>query len=194
MTALSNETGGQAGGGRFRPIAPEPTGGVCLCQTCARNGRSCCQGHDIYVTWGDCRRILSHTRQSDFFEYRACGDAAYADQDDDPVWRQHVFRPDGTRRVLRQRENGDCIFLADTGCQLPLAVRPLICRLFPHVYSAIGLAHRWDMECLAARIDPAAVVAAGIAGVGDAEAVCWHRMLYDEIMWEGLVDEDWADL
>jgi hypothetical protein len=50
------------------------------------------------------------------------------------------------------------------------------------------------MECLAARIDPAAVVAAGIAGVGDAEAVCWHRMLYDEIMWEGLVDEDWADL
>ena len=50
-----------------------------LCRECARVGRTCCQEHDIYVTWGDCRRIGSHTRRRDFYEYRPCSDLAYAD-------------------------------------------------------------------------------------------------------------------
>ena len=194
MTALSDHTGGHSGARRLPPPAPEITGQGCFCQVCARQGRTCCQGHDIYITWGDCRRILMHTHQRDFLEYRACADAAYADQGDDPVWQQHVFRVDGTRRVLRQHTNGDCLFLTSSGCQLPLNVRPLVCRLFPHLYSAAGLADQWDLGCPAAKIDANTVITSGIAGVGGAEASCWHRTLYNEIMWEGLVDENWTDL
>jgi Fe-S-cluster containining protein len=146
------------------------------------------------VTWGDCRRIFAHTHRKDFFEYRVCADTAYADQGDDPVWQQHVFRADGSRRVLLQQPNGDCLFLNATGCQLPLAVRPLICRLFPHLYSVAGLIGQWDPGCLAAQKDANAPIVHGIAGVGGTEAPRWHRMLYDEIIWEGLADENWADL
>ena len=73
---------------------PEIRGHLCL--DCARQGLTCCQEHDIYVTAGDCQRIRRHTRSLDFFEYRGCSHAAYADQEDDPLWRQYVFRDNGS--------------------------------------------------------------------------------------------------
>lgn len=165
-----------------------------LCRECARVGRTCCQEHDIYVTWGDCRRIGIYTRRKDFFEYRTCSDLAYADQGEDPLWQQHVFRPDGTRRVLKRQANGDCLFLSPRGCQLPLTVRPLICRLFPHVYSAAGIYEGWDEECPAARVIARSALERSIAGVAQGEASRWHQLLYDEVVWEGLIDESWIDL
>jgi Fe-S-cluster containining protein len=165
-----------------------------LCRECARVGRTCCQEHDIYVTWGDCRRIGSHTRRRDFYEYRPCSDLAYADQGEDPLWQQHVFRPDGSRRVIKRQANGDCLFLSPQGCQLPLTVRPLICRLFPHVYSAAGIFDGWDEECPAARVIARAALERSIAGVARGEAARWHQLLYDEVVWEGLIDESWINL
>jgi Fe-S-cluster containining protein len=165
-----------------------------LCRECARVGRTCCQGHDIYVTWGDCHRIFIHTRLRDFFEYRACSDLAYADQGEDPLWQQHVFRPDGSRRVLKRQANGDCHFLSSQGCQLPLTVRPLICRLFPHVYSAAGIYDSWDEGCPAARVIAKAALESSIAGMARGEAARWHQLLYDEVIWEGLIDESWINL
>ena len=165
-----------------------------VCRECARVGRTCCQQHDIYVTWGDCRRIFIHTRLKAFYEYRACSDLAYADQSDDPIWQQHVFRPDGSRRVLKRQPNGDCLFLTATGCHLPLTARPLICRLFPHVYSAAGIFGSWDLECPAARATAKAAIESTIAGVAQGEAARWHQLLYDEVVWEGLIDESWLNL
>ncbi|MBR9979437.1 MAG: YkgJ family cysteine cluster protein [Desulfatitalea sp.] len=165
-----------------------------LCRECARTGHTCCQGHDIYVTVKDCRRIEHHTRQHDFFEFRGCTDAAYADQTDDPLWRQFVFRPDGSRRVLKRHPDGDCFFLAAEGCLLPLAVRPLVCRLFPHTYSARGIDTAWDPECPAARCMPGAVIEAQIAGVASMDAAQWHLQLYRELVEEDRVDENWTDL
>jgi Fe-S-cluster containining protein len=165
-----------------------------LCTECALKGHSCCHAHDIYVTWGDCRRIFKHTGRKDFFEYRPCACSAYADQDDDPIWKQHVFRADGSRRVLRQDPKGDCMLLTPAGCSLPLEVRPLVCRLYPHVYSAAGIAWEWDLECPATRSFAPTVIETGIAGVGWSEAAQWHQLLYDEVLWEGLVDEHWFDL
>ncbi len=165
-----------------------------LCSECARAGRTCCQGHEIYVTWGDCRRIGYHTQRRDFYEYQGCDDLAYADQTEDPIWQQHVFRPDGSRRVLKRKANGDCCFLSPQGCQLPLTVRPLVCRLFPHTYSATGIFEGWDQECPAARAIAKVSLEIGIAGVAEEEAARWHQLLYDEVVWEGLVDESWINL
>ena len=100
-----------------------------FCLACASQGHTCCQGHDIYVTRGDCERIRLAGGGVDFFEYRSCSHAAYADQGDDPLWQQYVFRRDGSRRVLKRRTGGDCVFLGPQGCLLPLTARPLVCRL-----------------------------------------------------------------
>ncbi len=165
-----------------------------ICRVCARQRRTCCQYHDIYVTLGDCRRIQTITREIDFFEYRGCADMAYADQNDDPVWQQKVFRSDGSRRVLKQKSNGDCCFLTESGCRLALDVRPLICRLFPHYYTESGISTLWDTSCPITGQLPGEAIETGIAGVRRSEAERWHRLLYTEIQWEGQADENRIDL
>jgi Fe-S-cluster containining protein len=169
--------------------SPADTDSSRICVECASRGHTCCQGHDIYVTLGDCRRIACYSGAADFFEYRGCCRAAYADQGDDPVWQQHVFRSDGSRRVLKHRVDAACIFLGPGGCGLPLAVRPLVCRLYPHLYSAGRIYGAWDDECPAARIQDRSALERGIAGVQRQEAEQWHRMLYTEILWEADSDE-----
>jgi len=165
-----------------------------LCQECARLGHTCCQNHDIYITRGDCLRIFDHTHNKRFYEYRSCGDPAYADQSDDPIWDKYVFRSDGSRRVLRRKENGDCALLTASGCSLPINVRPLVCRLFPYQYSAAGISEGWDPECRAAATTPVHVVENNIAGIQRCDATQWHQLLYNEVLWEKTGDEDWIDL
>src|SRR5688572_5187759 len=82
-----------------------------LCVRCARHTKTCCQRCEIYVTPGDVQRIEQHTDRYNFWEFRVPDDPNYADQDDDPAWRDHVFRQDGSRRVLKRQANGDCTFL-----------------------------------------------------------------------------------
>ena len=174
------------------PAASRDLGACCL--ACANQGHTCCQGHDIYVTHGDCERIRSANGATDFFEFRGCSLAAYAEQDDDPLWRQYVFRSDGSRRVLKRLANGNCLFLGPAGCSLALSARPLVCRLYPHLYSAEGIAGAWDNECLAARTRTGAQIEQGIAGVQWPQALQWHRMLYAEIQWEAHSDENRPDV
>lgn len=110
-----------------------------LCARCAKHQKTCCQNTDIYVTLGDVRRIANASSVRHFTEYRAAANQAYDQTEEDPLWHQHVFRPDGTRRVLKQQSNGDCCFLGSQGCTLTMNVRPLICRLYPFDYTADGL-------------------------------------------------------
>ena len=104
---------------------------VHLCAHCAQIGKTCCQLTEIYVTVGDVRRIASFSSRIDFFEYRMPVNPDYAADDTDPLWQRLVFRPDGSRRVLKHQDSGDCFFLGPSGCQLSLSSRPLICRLHP---------------------------------------------------------------
>ncbi len=110
-----------------------------LCARCAKHQKTCCQNTDIHVTLGDVRRIEDASSARQFTEYRAATDPAYNQTLEDPFWQQHVFRPDGTRRVLKQQPGGDCCFLGAQGCTLTMEVRPLICRLYPFDYTADGL-------------------------------------------------------
>jgi Fe-S-cluster containining protein len=185
VSATINRSAAQA-------IGSQDLGACCL--ACARQGHTCCQGHDIYVTRGDCERIRNANGAADFFEYRNCSVAAYAEQDDDPLWRQYVFRRDGSRRVLKSLADGNCLFLGPAGCSLALSARPLVCRLYPHLYSADGIAGVWDSECPATRTQVGAQLEQGIAGVQWSQAVQWHRMLYAEILWEVNSDENRPDV
>ncbi len=154
-----------------------------LCARCARHQVTCCQRRDIYVTPGDVQRIGQHTGFADFTELRAPDDPHYLDQDDDPVWSEHVFQPDGRRRVLKRQPNDDCVFLTDQGCRLPLETRPLVCRLYPFDYDADGLHEAPAPGCPLELLRPGQELLPTL-NMEETAALRWHRQLYAEIRLE----------
>lgn len=151
-----------------------------LCARCAKRQETCCQRTDIVVTDGDIARVAAYTGERDFIEFRSAGKPEYLDQDDDPLWRDATFLPDGTRRVVKHRENGDCTFLGSAGCTLPYETRPLICRLYPFEYSEAGVAEELASGC------PRHLLSDGV-DLADAldmkrnDAERWHAQLYNEL-------------
>jgi Fe-S-cluster containining protein len=156
-----------------------------LCGRCAKRARTCCQHTDIYVTSDDIQRICGFTGFESFTEYRRSSNPGYDDQADDPIWGGRVFRPDGSRRVLKQDAVGNCMFLSSCGCILPLEVRPLICRLHPHLYNFQGLYAGVSPDCPLELLEPGERLEEVIPGFDIDDALRWHRMLYNEIEQEG---------
>jgi Fe-S-cluster containining protein len=151
-----------------------------LCAKCAQHERTCCQRTEVYVTPRDRHRIAAHTGRTDFWEYRVPVDPAYVAEDEaDPIWHASTVRPDGTRAVLRHQDSGDCTFLTATGCMLPTAVRPLVCRLFPYDYTAQGLQGTVP-GCPLYLLTPGQTLLEGI-GIHLDDAQRWHRQLYSEL-------------
>ncbi|MCA9263403.1 MAG: YkgJ family cysteine cluster protein [Planctomycetales bacterium] len=156
-----------------------------LCARCSRHRKTCCQTSEVYTTPEDVQRIAHYTNHQDFTEYRAPDNAEYADQDDDSAWQQYVFRSDGTRRVLRREADGDCTFLGEQGCRLPLEVRPLVCRLYPFQYTEAGIDHDLADGCPLELLRPGLGLLDELEMTrGDADR--WHRQLYQEIRLEAL--------
>jgi uncharacterized protein len=154
-----------------------------LCVRCSRHMKTCCQTSEVYTTLGDVERISKHSGKNGFTEFRAPTNPNYSDQDDDPIWNKGVFRTNGERRILKRKPNGDCTFLGNAGCELPLEIRPLICRIYPYDYTAYGLREELAPGC------PTELLAEG-QGLLEAlqipreDAVRWHAQLYHEIQLE----------
>jgi uncharacterized protein len=151
-----------------------------LCVRCARQGKTCCQSCEVYVTPADVRRIAAHTGQQDFTEFKPSGDPIYVNHADDPTWMKYVFRADGTRRILKREAEGDCAFLGPHGCRLPLEVRPLVCRIYPYDFTEAGFKKKLSEGCPMELVRPEL----GLIGeldmnIEDAER--WRRQLYEEI-------------
>jgi len=167
-----------------------------LCARCAQLGKTCCQLTEIHVTAGDVKRIAAQSSRIDFYEYRRPVNQEYAADDNDPVWQFLVFRPDGSRRVLKQQQSGDCFFLGPHGCQLPMEARPLICRLHPYLYNANGILDGvLDQRCPSHLLESGDSLPA-VLGMSLEQARTWHNTLYAEIKFSDgdLVNENWTDL
>ena len=165
-----------------------------LCLRCAQHGRTCCQRTEIYVTPQDVQRIRDAAGGEDFFEYCEPGDPGYTDQSDDPPWQIWVVGDHRRRRVLKHDNRGNCVFLTDAGCRLPLEVRPLICRLHPHLYNYQGLYPEISSDCPRELLQPQERLDQLILGFDRENAIRWHHMLYDEIQQEGNPHENRIDL
>lgn len=152
-----------------------------LCVRCAKHYSTCCQQTDIYVTLGDVRRIIEASSTTNFTEFRPPADPAYDQTEEDPFWQQHVFRPDGTRRVLKQQPNGDCRFLGPQGCTLAATVRPLICRLYPFDYTADGLKEQPAGGCPVELLRPQQQLLQ-VLGMDRAQAEQYRAQLYAELI------------
>ncbi|MEZ5979089.1 MAG: YkgJ family cysteine cluster protein [Planctomycetota bacterium] len=158
------------------PIVQHP------CARCARVQRTCCQRAEILVTDGDVGRIAHHTGRRDFAEFRAPLDPAYvAFDEDDPNWSRLTVRADGTRHMLVRRVDGDCTFLGAAGCTLPTEVRPLVCRLYPFVYTELGITGIEGEYCPTSLLAPDGRDMAAVLGIPVEDARRWHGALYAEL-------------
>ncbi|MCL4191093.1 MAG: YkgJ family cysteine cluster protein [Thermoguttaceae bacterium] len=154
-----------------------------ICVRCARQGKTCCQKCEIYVTIGDVGRIHDHIGKEGFYEFRVPDDPAYLDQKDDPLWQESVFQPDGSRRVLRRLANGDCTFLGPCGCVLPLEVRPLVCRLYPYEYNQEGILAELSQNCPTHLLQIGQSLIEAL-DMNLEQASRWHGQLYRELQRE----------
>ena len=85
--------------------------------------------------------------------------------------------------LLKSATGADCIFLTPTGCLLPMNIRPLVCRLHPHEYTAGGVYEGFAPGC------PKDVLEAGMSpdvymDMAPTAVSGWHKMLYEEIVLE----------
>jgi len=154
-----------------------------FCAQCARHQKTCCQTRQVYITLGDVKRIETYTGLSGFWEFRLPDDPEYLDQSDDPAWAEFVFRPDGSRRILRRQDDGACMFLGPAGCLLPLEIRPLVCRLYPYQYNEQGLMPELATGCPTHLLPPEKDLLA-VLQVTPEDARRWHAQLYREIRLE----------
>jgi Fe-S-cluster containining protein len=152
------------------------------CARCARMQRTCCQRAEILVTSADVQRIAAHSGRSEFVEQRSPADPAYLEDDpDDPRWKQLTVLPDGTRRMLQRRPDGDCTFLGAAGCVLPTDVRPLVCRLYPWSYDQRGLLGEDADYCPTAALEPPQGRMTLMLDIPADVAEGWRAQLYTEL-------------
>jgi uncharacterized protein len=153
-----------------------------ICSRCSRIRKTCCQISEVFVTQGDIDRIKEYTGiEEKLDEFKYPSDPAYLDQEDDPVWAAHVFQPDKTRRVLIRKEDGDCRFLHDDGCELPMEIRPIICRLYPHNYNAEGFTGVTN-RCPSELLDPGVDILDALDLRDMSGPIRWRNTLYQEII------------
>lgn len=149
-----------------------------LCFKCSLNGTSCCKGTQICLTSGDIVRISRFLGIRHFFTIEM-PDIVYLDPGDDPTWIALTIRPDGQRRVLKRTMDKSCTMLGENGCQLPLLVRPLVCRLHPYEFTEKGISGV-DPTCPISqeRDWPSVMEQLGMAVSATNQ---WHSMLYCEL-------------
>lgn len=154
----------------------------CFCARCARQGRTCCQVSDIFVGPRDLVRIRAFTGLADIpSDLVAPTDPSYfPDPARDPVWAARAFGRDGRRRILRRTPEGDCPFLGDEGCVLPVEVRPLVCRLYPFQYDHRGITGVLPDRCPVALLLPGEHLLEALAMSLD-DARRWREELYAEL-------------
>ena len=126
------------------------------------------------------RRIQPFAEGVDFTEFRAPGYPVYDQQIEDPFWHKHVFQPDGTRRVLKQVNDGDCFFLGPAGCRLPVENRPIVCRLYPFDYTAEGLTEKPASGCPLELLSPGSELLPTL-GMNRADGERLRAQLYEEM-------------
>jgi Fe-S-cluster containining protein len=163
------------------PILPTVAEEEFLCIRCSRHMKTCCQTSEVYITPGDVRRVAEHVGHTTFYHFQRPEDPVYLQQDDDPIWPQLVFKDEhATRRVLKRRPDGDCIFLGSAGCELPLETRPLLCRLYPFLFNEQGIYDYLAEGCPSELLRPGQKLDDALA-MNRADAERWHAMLYREL-------------
>ncbi len=147
------------------------------CAACAKDNNSCCQDVEVYVTVNDVIRI-SKAGYVNFFSFELPS-IIYAPSCNDPSWGKYVFHPDGSRRILLRKEEKKCFFLAENGCLLPLAIRPLVCRIYPYLFTDKEISGISNFCPISRMADSRRILER--MGMAVENIKRWHAQLYREI-------------
>lgn len=148
---------------------------------CARHaqiGVTCCQKSEILCTDGDLRRIAAHVGRDDFYEVKASVDPSYVPDEGDP-WSMG-FYPDGSRPVTKRKANGDCSFLGEAGCVLPMETRPVVCRMYPYVFDEHRITGVDADRCPMEVVQPGKTIVEQLE-MDPVAAERWRAQLYAEL-------------
>ena len=114
-----------------------------LCRSCAEAGTCCCRTDPDFT---HLNFPLSDPEWQRLLPYAGLADDAIRTAEPNrpdfiasmrtlfPRDKKHIdllFPQDGAHYALRTRADGSCVFLGETGCQLPRSARPWYCLLFP---------------------------------------------------------------
>ncbi|MGC1377815.1 MAG: hypothetical protein WA821_16400 [Anaerolineales bacterium] len=108
------------------------------CSECSKLQPTCCENTEICVTNGDIKRIAVYIGRNDFYhlmpvaeEMKYFYENPFNITKGSEIYIKCLFDEDGRRNILKKNGNR-CGFLTPVGCELPLNVRPIICRLHPY--------------------------------------------------------------
>ena len=154
-----------------------------ICARCAKTSKTCCQKAQVFITKGDVRRVAEATGRTDFHESAPASDPDYAANAElDPVWSR-IYGPDGRRRILAHKPDGDCVFLTPTGCTLSEDVRPSVCLLYPFDYTDSGIKGLDAPYCPEPERHNLPLLLT-LLGMSREKAEAWRERLYREIVEE----------
>lgn len=153
-------------------------GGPGICARCAAGDLTCCRNTEVFLTCGDLRRIGRVAREPfwRFVPVMAGGPGG------DALWRRVFTHPEGLR-VLKHRDDRNCVFLKEDGCGLDMETRPLICRLYPFEYDDVCVKGATPTLCPQPEQSNIPLLLA-LLGMNRDDAEAWRAMLYREIVEE----------
>ena len=151
------------------------------CLDCASRNQSCCVNVHIFITSGDIERISQASDIHDFYSSEPLT-PEYFDGGGDPDWNNLILDENGCRKIVRQTETGNCIFLSEKGCRLKPDIRPLLCRIYPYDFTGrkiVGISNYCPVSA-----DNSWQEVLNLSQMHYHAAQEWIKQLYDEIYHE----------
>ncbi|OHD12762.1 MAG: hypothetical protein A2086_07230 [Spirochaetes bacterium GWD1_27_9] len=155
-----------------------------LCDKCSKIDKTCCQlgSGVVLLTDGDIKRIINFVGQNDFWlmeepkEYLKNRILSSFD----PNMRLYALSKDNKVQTLKHQANGDCTFLTEKGCILPMEDRPLYCRIHPYDFVEEVVTGITFVDCPVQYLDKKGDLP-DILNVKYDDAVRWVKQLYNEL-------------
>ncbi|OQX22900.1 MAG: hypothetical protein BWK80_28740 [Desulfobacteraceae bacterium IS3] len=108
------------------------------CFECSELQLTCCEKSEVCVTKGDIKRIAEYAGRNDFYHLMPVSEELKFiitnpcnPENGSEIYLKYLFDEEGRRIILKKNENR-CCFLTHNGCDLPLNIRPIVCRLYPY--------------------------------------------------------------
>jgi uncharacterized protein len=155
-----------------------------LCIECSKAGKTCCQlgSGVVLLTEGDIDRINKFTSKNDFWLFEEPKE--YLENriksSFDPNMKYYALSKTGKVHTLKHKPDGNCIFLSDKGCVLPMDTRPLYCRIHPYDFVEDQVTGITFVDCPVEKLKKPGDLP-DVINVKFEEAKQWVKMLYKEL-------------
>ena len=134
------------------------------------------------MTEKDIERITAYTGSNDFWLLEAPRE--YLENrirsSFDPNLRKYVLSENGKVYTLRHAENGSCMFLKEKGCELPMEIRPLYCRIHPYDFVEDEVTGITFVDCPVNLLDRPGDLP-DMINIKYDDAKRWVKMFYNEL-------------